>query len=874
MWQLPPIYDNLVTDNNHIDGRTDIAPSHWKMHFKIYYLTEKMRSNQDPTFSSLCDRVGRGKITKDDEDYLHSRVLSTDAENCNEAFKTGKISIIVTTNKKRNLVNQQKLLQLLPDAKLYSCNSIDRVMNLPENIARRPQLSQRLKDNPGRTGNLISELFLKIKAPVVLTVNHQKLKYREDGIVNGARGFVHSIQTSKKDPEKVEVIWVVFNNEKIGKLYRFEHAHLRRNLKPGHPLATPILPLRKNFKLQFGSIEYQRTNFPLALSYAITAHKCQGQTLEEVVIDFGVDKEHGIRNYIIPGSFYVALTRVRLGSKLFLRSFDKSYIVANKSIEEKILAMRKFNPYQFKKIYLNEEVFTIKGDEIKIGYLNINGFFEGGHGMYLNKDENLQNIDILVLAETKLTLKYSDAKVNNLIENWNVVARFDSVDEKQHMGILALTSKRSKVTKLLENASYDILKRNTHAQIEALVIAMKNNDKYGFVYCRSKPTYPEIRAMCKYFEDCKILMGDLNLSNRCSDDQEKLLKLCGLKKISFLQEITHSSNINQLDYILINKDLKPHCFATSYYNFISDHNTIVARIGSEENLIDANVKQRITFNKEKHLKRNKEEVIREKTVKDKSLSPESHRLVRKFKNPDLRSCWLNSCLQLILTGLDYDEDMVESMYSSNLGKLLLKIRSETDRSINPMAIKDILLAAEEKRIACRLSDIGYEIIEEKLKRKKQDNVRSIRYDLGSGQQCVRDFFLCLNENLEHWPDVFSSFSLSLKHSVSCSLCHYKSAYETNSLYIEMPVPPNDSSLKIYLEKLLNDSTELDAHCENCKRKRIMSSRTEISSCDDVKFFIVILSRGTQTAEGYKFSENSVSIIEDILIRYILQPFFL
>ena len=141
----------------------------------------------------------------------------------------------------------------------------------------------------------------------------------------------------------------------------------------------------------------------------------------------------------------------------------------------------------------------------------------------------------------------------------------------------------------------------------------------------------------------------------------------------------------------------------------------MARIGSEENLIDANVKQRITFNKEKHLKRNKEEVIREKTVKDKSLSPESHRLVRKFKNPDLRSCWLNSCLQLILTGLDYDEDMVESMYSSNLGKLLLKIRSETDRSINPMAIKDILLAAEEKRIACRLSDIGYEIIEEKLK---------------------------------------------------------------------------------------------------------------------------------------------------------------
>ena len=32
---------------------------------------------------------------------------------------------------------------------------------------------------------------------------------------------------------------------------------------------------------------------------------------EEVIIDFGPDKERGIKNFICPGSFYVALTRVR-----------------------------------------------------------------------------------------------------------------------------------------------------------------------------------------------------------------------------------------------------------------------------------------------------------------------------------------------------------------------------------------------------------------------------------------------------------------------------------------------------------------------------------------------------------------------------------
>ena len=127
-------------------------------------------------------------------------------------------------------------------------------------------------------------------------------------------------------PEKVDVVWIVFNRESIGKLYRFEHSYLLKDYNPGHKLATPIFPTRKNFTEKFGSVEYQRTNFPLSLAYALTAHKCQGETLDEVVIDFGADIEHKIKNYICPGPFYVALTRVREGCKVFLKSFDRSLI--------------------------------------------------------------------------------------------------------------------------------------------------------------------------------------------------------------------------------------------------------------------------------------------------------------------------------------------------------------------------------------------------------------------------------------------------------------------------------------------------------------------------------------------------------------------
>ena len=135
-----------------------------------------MRSQKDPHFSDLCDRVGRGKINDNDEMFLRSRIRDTELEQNNESFQKGTLSIIVTTNKKKDLINKQKLANLLPHVKEYTCNSVDRVTNLPDR-----KLPGRLKDNPGKTGNLQTELKLKVGAPIVITSNHSKQKFREDG---------------------------------------------------------------------------------------------------------------------------------------------------------------------------------------------------------------------------------------------------------------------------------------------------------------------------------------------------------------------------------------------------------------------------------------------------------------------------------------------------------------------------------------------------------------------------------------------------------------------------------------------------------------------------------------------------------------------
>ena len=86
----------------------------------------------------------------------------------------------------------------MPYEREYVCNGIDRITNVPGQ-----PVSKRLNLNPGQTGNLQQELRLKVGAPILITCNHSKKKYKEDGICNGTRGYVQAIQVSKNDPNKV-----------------------------------------------------------------------------------------------------------------------------------------------------------------------------------------------------------------------------------------------------------------------------------------------------------------------------------------------------------------------------------------------------------------------------------------------------------------------------------------------------------------------------------------------------------------------------------------------------------------------------------------------------------------------------------------------
>ena len=86
------------------------------------------------------------------------------------------------------------------------------------------------------------------------------------------RGFIDSIQPSPNNPDVADVIWVRFNDDKVGQLLRVHKRDLLKHHKPNDPLAVPIMKQKKTFRGQ-GSVNWMREQFPLTLCYAITAHK-------------------------------------------------------------------------------------------------------------------------------------------------------------------------------------------------------------------------------------------------------------------------------------------------------------------------------------------------------------------------------------------------------------------------------------------------------------------------------------------------------------------------------------------------------------------------------------------------------------------------
>eukprot|EP00092_Neocalanus_flemingeri_P022722 GFUD01024642.1.p1 GENE.GFUD01024642.1~~GFUD01024642.1.p1 ORF type:complete len:2733 (+),score=580.47 GFUD01024642.1:994-8199(+) len=587
--QLPPVGQSMIWDISRLDNRIDICPNHWDENFVIYYLDTKMRS-QDNEFSTICDLVRKGVCDEQVQKYMESHIRTCPNENDNQKYAEGKLSIIVTTNDAREKINLEKLEKLLPTKKTFFASAKDQATNL----ANAPPLSEKLALTA--TGQLQTTIVFKEGAPVMITSNHPKQKYKNNGIVNGARGYIDSIQPSKKNPDVAEVIWVRFTDDKIGQLLRKDSMSLLKHHKPNDPLAVPITKQKKQFSVK-GNVNWMREQFPVTLAYAITSHKSQGQTLEEVIIDFSA-KSTRINN----GSFYTAVSRVKFGDNLFLKDFKTSYIKANPNVEKKMMSMKLSAPYIFKKIYNEDKIFKEEDKELKLGYININGLYQKNSHIFINNDQNLLDLDFLAVADTRLSNENKSSDLENSLSNWKLLNRFDSNDGVKHMGLLLLQSRRSKEENIVRNIAEKIYfkyvgeRKVTYMQI-LKVSFLKYHLTSAFVYIRQTPTETETVKLEQFCNTVDLIMGDLNMDTNRPEDANKIRVLCQ-KRSKVLNEIT-TIRFNQLDHILLDCNLFQISFTTCFRNHTTDHYTIVIRIPVISNAMSDSFLQRINFDGER-----------------------------------------------------------------------------------------------------------------------------------------------------------------------------------------------------------------------------------------------------------------------------------
>ena len=150
--------------------------------------------------------------------------------------------------------------------------------------------------NPKDTGNLHKTLSLKVHAHVMITTNIDV----SDGLTNGAMGTAIDIVMDSSSAH-IKAVLVTFDISTVGK-----HAKAMSAYKHINCNSVAIEEMQVDFCVdQKSSCQGTRKQFPLTLCWAVTIHKCQGLTLDEIVVDMSPAK-----GQYRAGQAYVAFSRV------------------------------------------------------------------------------------------------------------------------------------------------------------------------------------------------------------------------------------------------------------------------------------------------------------------------------------------------------------------------------------------------------------------------------------------------------------------------------------------------------------------------------------------------------------------------------------
>ena len=309
--QLPPVLDAALysTGECSVDNYGVLAYRQFNRVVKLSISHRQAGNDEEQIlFRNILERLSQGNSTVEDWQHLMTRTKINVSEEewrlFDEALR------LFTTNAEVDEYNKLKLVST----------------NNP--IARIPA-QHNCRTARGATSDhaqgLESTLYLTVGSKVMLRRN----LWTNKGLVNGACGEVFDIVylPGKTSPNDFPLT-ILVNFKK----YRGP-AFISSN-----PTVVPLYPIMATWK--DSTTLCTRLQFPLTLSWSMTVHKCQGLTLDKVVVDLG-KKETSC------GISFVAVSRIRnIKDILFHPPFDFERlrkISQSKNLKDRIAEERRLN---------------------------------------------------------------------------------------------------------------------------------------------------------------------------------------------------------------------------------------------------------------------------------------------------------------------------------------------------------------------------------------------------------------------------------------------------------------------------------------------------------------------------------------------------
>ena len=220
-----------------------------------------------------------------------------------------------------------------------------------------------------------------------------------DGLTNGAECIVKKIDYRVANSSRPSIIWLLFTEQNVGSTQRQEYRSLQSvNANTEQRTWTPIFEVSKQFGINKTShFNYVRRQFPVRPAAAKTIHRCQGDSLANVAVDFS----HRPRDHM----HYVGLSRARKLDGLFIRHRNERRITISVKVKMEMECLRLFAQYSPSLLWS----YNVPG--------TLSIFFQNVRSLVLHKDDvfhdfNVMSADVNIVVETNLTKSITNKDVS------------------------------------------------------------------------------------------------------------------------------------------------------------------------------------------------------------------------------------------------------------------------------------------------------------------------------------------------------------------------------------------------------------------------------------------------------------------------------